>query len=124
MKIAVIKTGGKQYLVKAGDTLKVEKLAAEAGKKFTFDKILLMAEDNGAEVKIGNPEVAGAEAVAEVLEQGRAKKIRVVHYKAKTRHHKVYGHRQPFTKVKISSCEISGKPESSAGRTISQDKKI
>jgi large subunit ribosomal protein L21 len=101
MKIAVIKTGGKQYLVKAGDTLKVEKLETEAGKKFTFDKILLTAEDSGADVKIGTPEVAGAEAVAEVLEQGRANKIRVVHYKAKTRHHKVYGHRQPFTKVKI-----------------------
>ncbi|MDD5290180.1 MAG: 50S ribosomal protein L21 [Patescibacteria group bacterium] len=100
-KIAVIKTGGKQYLVKAGDTLKVEKLAAEAGKNFTFDKILLVAEDSGAEMKIGNPEVAGAKAEAEILEQGRAKKVNVVHYKSKTRHHKVYGHRQPFTKVKI-----------------------
>ena len=101
MKIAVIKTGGKQYLVKAGDTIKVEKLAAEAGKNFIFDKVLLVAEDNGADVKIGTPEVAGAKVEADVLEQGRADKIRVVHYKAKTRHHKVYGHRQPFTKVKI-----------------------
>jgi len=88
-------------LVKAGDTIKVEKLAAEAGKNFIFDKVLLVAEDNGADVKIGTPEVAGAKVEADVLEQGRADKIRVVHYKAKTRHHKVYGHRQPFTKVKI-----------------------
>jgi large subunit ribosomal protein L21 len=120
MKIAVIKTGGKQYVVKAGDTLKVEKLArldsarlaaeagsprfaVEAGKNFTFDKILLTAEDSGADLKIGNPEVAGAKVEAKILEQGRADKIRVVHYKAKTRHHKVYGHRQPFTKVKIEN---------------------
>jgi large subunit ribosomal protein L21 len=101
MKIAVIKTGGKQYLVKAGDTIKIEKLEAEAGKDFVFDKILLTAEDDGKEVQIGNPEVAGAKAEAKILEQGRAKKIRVTHYKSKVRYHKVYGHRQPFTKVKI-----------------------
>lgn len=98
---AVIETGGKQYLVKTGDILKVEKLTAEAGQEIIFDKVLLTAEADGSEVKLGAPYLDGAQVKAEVLEQGRGKKIRVVKYKRKVRYKRVRGHRQSYTKVKI-----------------------
>ena len=98
---AVIETGGKQYLIKSGDTLKVEKLDAEAGKEFVFDKVLLLAEDDGTDVKIGTPYLDGVSISAEVMEQGRNKKIRVVKFKRKVRYRRVAGHRQHFTKVKV-----------------------
>lgn len=100
-KIAVIKTGGKQYFVKAGDELKIEKLPKEIGDSFEFTEVLITVDDKNNEIKIGKPFIEDAKVTAKVLEQARAKKIRVVHYKNKTRYHKVYGHRQPFTKVKI-----------------------
>ena len=98
---AVIETGGKQYLIKSGDTLKVEKLDAEAGKEFVFDKVLLLSEDDGTDVKIGMPYLDGVSISAEVMEQGRNKKIRVVKFKRKVRYRRVAGHRQHFTKVKV-----------------------
>jgi len=100
-KIAVIKTGGKQYAVKAGDKLKLEKLPAEVGKNFDFDEVLLIADEDGKQIEVGQPVLKGAKVAAEILEQGRNKKIRVVKYKPKTRYHKVYGHHQAFTKVEI-----------------------
>jgi large subunit ribosomal protein L21 len=100
---AVIETGGKQYLVKSGDSLRVEKLAAEQGTSVTFDKVLLIAEDDGTNVKIVTPYLSGVEVVGSVEQQGRAKKIRVVKYKRKTRYTKVHGHRQHFTKVKVTT---------------------
>lgn len=99
--IAVIETGGKQYLVKTGETLKIEKIDAEVGKKIDFDKILLIAQEDGKDTKIGTPYVDGIKVSAEVLEQGRDKKVRVVKYKRKIRYKKVFGHRQHFTKIKI-----------------------
>jgi len=102
---AVIETGGKQYLIKSGDTLKVEKLDAEAGKEFVFDKVLLLAEDDGTDVKIGTPYLDGVSISAEVMEQGRNKKIRVVKFKRKVRYRRVAGHRQHFTKVKVKEAE-------------------
>ncbi len=103
-KLAVIKTGGKQYLVKPGDKLKVEKLPQDEGKSFNFDKILLLVD--GKELKIGCPYLKNAKVKAKVLTQGRARKIKVTHYKPKTRYYKTYGHRQPYTQVKILSCEL------------------
>jgi len=100
-QIAVIKTGGKQYLVKAGDKLRVEKLKAEVGDQVEFE-VLMQASDDGKTVKVGMPVLEGAKVSAQVLAQGRAKKVRVVHYKSKTRQHKVYGHRQPYTQVEIT----------------------
>ena len=97
--IAVIQTGGKQYLLKQGDILKVEKLAAQPGEQVSFD-VLLTAE--GTDVKIGTPKLA-AKVKAEVLEQGRNKTIEVVKYKAKSRYTRRVGHRQMFTKIKIVS---------------------
>ncbi len=99
--IAVIETGGKQYLVKTGDAIKIEKLLAKEGEKVSFDKVLLTAQDDGSDAKIGTPYLSlTVEAMVE--KQGRAKKIRVEKFKRKIRYHKVYGHRQPFTQVKIS----------------------
>ena len=100
-KIAVIKTGGKQYLVQEGALLKVEKLLIE-GDKVEFDNVLLVADASGESMDIGKPKTKSLVA-AKLVKQGRAKKILVVHYKAKVRHHKKYGHRQPFTEVKIGS---------------------
>lgn len=97
---AVVRTGGKQYTVKEGEILRVEKLNAEVGEKVVFDEILLVSGD---EVKVGNPTVAGAKVEAEVIEQGKAKKVMVFKYKAKKGFHKKNGHRQPFTAVKVTS---------------------
>jgi large subunit ribosomal protein L21 len=98
---AVIKTGGKQYLVREGQTLKVEKLEKEAGDTIEFDAMLI-AEAEGSDVKVGTPTVAGAKVSAEVLEQGRGKKISVIKYKPKVRYRRNVGHRQPFTAIKIT----------------------
>ncbi len=95
--IAVIQTGGKQYLVKEGDLLKVEKLAANQGDKVSFD-VLMTA--NGTTLQLGKPTLA-TKLSAEVLEQGRADKIEVVKYKPKVRYARRVGHRQAYTKVKI-----------------------
>ena len=100
-KIAVIKTGGKQYKVKEGEILTVEKLSAEAGKKVKFDT-LLIAETDGSTMELGQPSL-GEKVEAEVLEEGKGKKVLVVKYKNKTRYKKSVGHRQEFTKVKIST---------------------
>jgi len=100
-KLAVIQTGGKQYKIKVGDTLKVEKLAAKEGESFVFDKILLISDQDGAGWRIGQPYLEGHQVIAKILEQGRSKKVEVVKYKRKIRYYKKYGHRQPFTKVEI-----------------------
>ncbi len=96
--IAVIKTGGKQYLVKEGEVLNIEKLDAKQGETVSFE-VLLAAE--GDKVEIGTP-ITSKKATAEVVEQGRAKKIEVVKYKPKSRYSRRRGHRQPYTKVKIT----------------------
>ena len=103
MEVAVIKTGGKQYVVSKGDTVFIEKLpgAPKAGDTVVFDQVLLV--DNGSDTTIGAPTISGAEVQGTVIEAGRAKKIDVVKYKAKSRYHKRRGHRQPFLKIKIDS---------------------
>lgn len=101
-EFAVIETGGKQYQVKAGDVITVEKLGdtMKAGDKVTFDKVLLV--DDGKNTTIGTPYIAGAKVEATFKENGRAKKIDVIKYKQKSRYFKKNGHRQPFSKVEIS----------------------
>jgi large subunit ribosomal protein L21 len=102
MTIAVIKTGGKQYKVTEGQTLKIEKIEGEVGKKVNFKEILLISDDKGKEVQVGDPYLKGAKVEAEVLEQARDKKVTVIKYKAKTRYKRTLGHRQHFTKIKIT----------------------
>jgi len=98
---AVIQTGGKQYLIKSGDALKIEKLDVEPGQEVVFDKVLLLAKEDGSDVKIGTPYLEGVEIVATVERQSRDKKVRVVKFKRKVRYKRVIGHRQSKTKVKI-----------------------
>ena len=97
---AVIATGGKQYLVKEGQTLDVEKLEKEDGSALDLE-VLMVADADGKDVKVGTPNVAGAKVTAKVVSQGRAKKIRIVKYKPKSRYTRVNGHRQPFTRISI-----------------------
>lgn len=99
---AVVKTGGKQYKVKEGQMLKIEKIDAAAGTSVDLE-VLLIAGENGEAVKVGKPNVSGAKVSAKVVEQGKADKIRVVKYKPKSRYTRVAGHRQPYTKVSIES---------------------
>lgn len=99
---AIIKTGGKQYVVEEGKVISIEKLDVEEGAEVTFDEVLLVSGDN---VKIGAPNVAGAKVTGKVLEQGKERKIRIFKYKAKSNYRRRQGHRQPFTKVKIEKIE-------------------
>ena len=99
-KIAIIKTGGKQYKVKEGDALKIEKLALEDGKKVKFET-LMIADENGKDFNVGTPSL-GEKVEGEILEHGKNDKVTVVKYKNKTRYLRTRGHRQQYTKVKIS----------------------
>lgn len=99
MMFAIIETGGKQYKVAEGDSLKVEKLAIDGKSEVVFDKVLLVAD--GDKVQIGAPYLEGVKVTAKFEEEGRAKKITVIKYKAKSRYRIKQGHRQSFTKVKI-----------------------
>ncbi|PKM91682.1 50S ribosomal protein L21 [Candidatus Falkowbacteria bacterium HGW-Falkowbacteria-1] len=98
-KIAVIKTGGKQYKVKEGDVIKIEKLPLEDGKKVKFET-LMIADTDGSSIEIGAP-FLGEKVEGETVSQGRAKKILVIKYKNKTRYKRTIGHRQEFSQVKI-----------------------
>lgn len=101
---AVIATGGKQYLVKEGDIIRVEKLDQEKGKKVEFDQILMVDKDG--EHIIGRPLVEKAKVVGKVLNQDKAKKIIVFKYKSKKRYRKKTGHRQPYTEILIEKIEV------------------
>jgi large subunit ribosomal protein L21 len=100
-KLAVIKTGGKQYKIKEGDTLKIEKVLSSEGEIFEFDEVLMIGEEDGSKIEVGTPLLEGKKVTAKILEQGRDKKITGIKYKAKTRYKVTYGHRQPFTKIQI-----------------------
>jgi len=98
--LAVIKTGGKQYLVSPGDKIKIEKVEVKEGEKITFSDVLLLEKNK--KVEIGTPLVKGVKAIGKVLKQDRAKKVIVFRYKSKTRHKTKKGHRQYFTEVEIT----------------------
>ncbi|THB74739.1 MAG: 50S ribosomal protein L21 [Gammaproteobacteria bacterium] len=97
---AVIKTGGKQYRVSEGDTLKVEKLDAEQGSTIDFEEVLMVAD--GDDIKIGAPVVEGSKVSATIEEHGRGKKIEIIKFKRRKHHMKRMGHRQAYTKLKIT----------------------
>jgi len=98
--IAVIRTGGKQYIIQPGDELKVEKLNVEVGKTVTLDDVLLVDDKD---MKLGNPKVAGMKVTATVLENGQGKKVTGVKFHNKVRYRRTFGHRQEFTKLKINT---------------------
>jgi len=97
--LAVIKSGGKQYIVKPGQKIKVEKLEKKEGDEVTFNEVLLLEKNK--KVEIGTPTVKGAKVIGKVLKQGKGKKVIVFKYVAKTRERTKKGHRQTFTEVEI-----------------------
>ncbi len=99
---AIFVTGGKQYKVAEGDVIFVEKLGLAEGQKVTFDKVLC---ENGETLSVGTPYVEGATVVANVLKNGKSKKIDVIKYKAKKNEKKKIGHRQDYTKIQIEKIE-------------------
>ena len=102
--LAVIKTGGKQYIVSPGQKIKIEKLDKKEGDEITFNEVLLV--EKGKRVEIGIPNVKGAKVIGKVLSQSKNKKVIVFKYKAKTRYKKKTGHRQQYTEVEIKSIDL------------------
>ncbi|MCB1826020.1 MAG: 50S ribosomal protein L21 [Candidatus Competibacteraceae bacterium] len=111
---AVIKTGGKQYRVAEGQTLKVEKLEIEEGASVEFDTVLMIAD--GDQIAVGAPYVEGARVTATVKSQGRGPKIRIVKFRRRKHYRKTQGHRQSFTELSISG--ISGLQATASAASI------
>ena len=99
---AVIKTGGKQYRVAAGDKLRIEKLAGAVGDTVTFGEVLLVGGGEGTALQIGRPLLAGAEVSARITAQDREKKIIIFKFRRRKNYRRKTGHRQPFTAVEIT----------------------
>ena len=116
---AVIETGGKQVKVEAGQAIYVEKLDVEAGKKFVFDKVLLVED---GELHLGTPYIQGATVEAKVEKQGRGKKIIVFKYKAKKQYKHKQGHRQAYTKLVVEAINLE--PKKKAAPKKSTTKKV
>ena len=98
--LAIIETGGKQYLVTKGSKIQVEKLNVEAGKTITFDKVLFTS--SGTDAKFGKPFLTGATVEAKALKQGRSKKIHVLKYRAKSKYRRKSGNRQHYTELELT----------------------
>ena len=101
---AVVKTGGKQYRIKTGETLRVEKIPGDVGQSVDFDQVLMLAD--GEKVHIGQPLVENVAVKGHIVEQGKARKIIVFKYKRRKRYRRKQGHRQPYTAIKIDSIEV------------------
>ncbi len=104
---AVIATGGKQYLVKEGDIIKVEKLEGQEGEKVNLDQVLMLEEDG--DYQFGRPLIENSFVKGKILKQGRAKKIIVLKYKPKKKYKKKTGHRQSYTEIKIEQINAGSK---------------
>lgn len=102
---AIIETGGKQYRVSQGETLKVEKLRADEGDTVEIDRVLAIGGED-VDFQVGTPTVEGARVKLNVLEHGRGKKIIVFKYKPKKNYRRKQGHRQPYTKVRVDAIQI------------------
>ena len=111
---AIIESCGKQYKVSEGDVVFFEKLEAEEGKKVTFDKVVLVSEEGN--VKVGNPYIKDVKVEGKVVSHGKAKKIIVFKMKAKKNERKKQGHRQPYTKVEITSIKVAAKKSTKAAK--------
>ena len=104
---AVIKTGGKQYRVAAGEKIKVEQIAADVGQEITFDQVL--AVGNGGDLQIGAPLVSGASVVAKVVAHGKHDKVRIFKMRRRKHYQQRQGHRQGYTELKIGTISGAGK---------------
>jgi len=102
---AVIQTGGKQYRVSQGDTLKVEKLGADEGASVELDKVLMLAD--GEDIKVGAPYVEGGKVTATIKSHGRAKKVKIIKFRRRKHHMKRQGHRQWYTELEITGISAS-----------------
>jgi len=102
---AIVETGGKQYRVTPGSTLKIEKVQGEKGETYVFDKVLAISDEAG--VRVGKPYIEGARVSGTIVRQGKARKILVFKYRAKTNYRRRQGHRQPFTEVRIESIQAN-----------------
>ena len=103
---AIVNTGGKQYRVQPGDMVRVEYLPGDRGDLIELEDVRLLSDDEGG-VMVGAPTVEGAKVTAEVVQQGRAKKVVVFKYKAKTRYRRKNGHRQNFTELRVTDISYS-----------------
>lgn len=99
MKLAVIETGGKQFIIKPGDKIQAETIPGDIGAVVVFDKVLLLAD--GDSVQVGRPHLADAKVEGKILKNGRSDKVLVMKYHNKTRYRRKKGHRQHFTEVEI-----------------------
>jgi len=111
---AIVETGGKQYRVKAGDTIAVERLSGEPGDTLDLGQVLLLAGNGDGETRVGSPGVAGAIVRAEVVEHARGEKIVVFRYKSKVRYRRKTGHRQSLTRVRITDILLDGESTSNS----------
>ena len=102
---AVIKTGGKQYRVAAGEKLKVEQIPADIGQEIVLDQVLMVG--SGASVQVGAPLVAGAKVLAKVVSHGRGEKVRIFKMRRRKHYQKRQGHRQNFTEIEIGAIKAS-----------------
>lgn len=100
--LAVIKTGGKQYIVKPNEKIKIEKIIGDKDGDVIFDNVLLLSEEDGTNFSVGSPFIKGADVSGKIIEQGRGKKKIVLRYKPKTREKTKKGHKQPYTEVLIT----------------------
>ena len=100
---AVVNTGGKQYKVQKGETLRIEKIPGEVGSSVTFDRVLMVAD--GENIRIGQPVLENVAVQAQIVEQDKAKKILIFKYKRRKRYRRKNGHRQPFTAIRIDGIE-------------------
>ena len=118
---AIIESCGKQYKVAEGDVVFFEKLDAEEGKKVTFDKIILVSDEG--KVQVGNPYVKGVKVEGKVVSHGKGKKIIVYKMKPKKNYRRKQGHRQPYTKVEITSIKTAASKTTKTAETASTEKK-
>ena len=116
---AVIVTGGKQYRVSQGETLRVEKLSSQEGDTIAFDKVLMVGTDDT--VTVGTPLVAGGKVSATVTGQGRGEKVYIIKFRRRKHYRKRQGHRQAYTEIKITDIEVTEDIEITQGIEVTQD---
>lgn len=119
---AIIESCGKQYKVTEGDVIFFEKLDAEEGSKISFNEVILVAD--GEKIEIGNPYVKGVKVEGNVVSHGKGKKIIVFKYKAKKNYKRKQGHRQPYTKVEITSIKKQAAKKLTTEKSVDIEEKV